>query len=103
VALEFHVEFTSSAVMVPKFNEAVLCCAQAAYLAKLLTYHGVQIPESPILQPDAGNMQQHVQRRTQLGYDVAYKPDRPGGHDLFLSPEQSGTSPRPSFRDGACR
>ncbi len=77
--------------------------AQAAYLAKLLTHHGVKIPESPILQPDAGNTQQHVQRGTQLGYDVAYKPDRPDGHDLFQSPEQTGTSPRPSSRDIACR
>ena len=103
LALHFYIKFTSLVVMMRKFDEAVLCCAQAAYLAKLLTHHGVQIPESPILQPDAGNMQQHVQRGTQLGYDVAYKPDRPDGHDLFQSPEQTGTSPRPSSRDIACR
>ena len=84
-------------------DQAVLCCAQAAYLAKLLTHHGVQIPDSPILHPDAGNMQQHVQRGTQLGYDVAYKPDRLDGHDLFQSPQQTGTSSRPSSRDVACR
>ncbi|KAL0053862.1 hypothetical protein WJX82_000155 [Trebouxia sp. C0006] len=92
-------------VSVPYFDWGRLYSGpqKAAYLAKLLTHHGVQIPESPILQPDAGNMQQHVQRGTQLGYDVAYKPDRPDGHDLFQSPEQTGTSPRPSSRDVACR
>ncbi len=89
--------------MVCNFDQAVLRCAQAAYLAKLLTLHGVHISNSPILQLDAGNMQQHVQRGTQLGYDIAYKPDRSNGHALFQSPEQTGTSPRPSSMDVACR
>ncbi|KAL0022739.1 hypothetical protein WJX77_009701 [Trebouxia sp. C0004] len=92
-------------VSVPYFDWGRLYSGpqKAAYLAKLLTHHGVQTPESAILQPDAGNMQQQVQRGTQLGYDVAYKPDRSNGHGLLQSLEQTGTSLGPPFRDIACR
>ncbi|KAA6419711.1 MAG: hypothetical protein FRX49_10435 [Trebouxia sp. A1-2] len=84
-------------VSVPYFDWGRLYSGphKAIYLARLLTHHGVQIPKSPILQPDAGNLQQYVQTGTQLGYDAAYKPDR--------SPERTGTSPRLSSREVACR